>query len=895
MKMMRDAMIKIKGSSLEAEKNSESETKSPIIEERVCENESIRDDHEENKVLGIDESILDPAEEPGVKPIEESNEGPVEEAAKGDVPDPGQEILVGEITADPVAISLEQDEMSDSDRYCEAVNLYRLGLAGDKEAVVKAFELLKAVLQKDPENHLAQAYLGSATSLLGRDVADPNERFKYAIQGLKILDKVVALEPDSIEIRGLRAFLCGKLPEQYFHRSDTAIEDFAYLIGRYEEDDSLFPKEFYCQLMFELGLAYNRLDKKKEAESICLKLLSLTDDPKYEALLKEEGILASKEPKWQKQAKRGYAVKSDWAKAKGDEKLQEAITLHRRALDHDMLAVEKAFDIFKQAHRRNPQDPLIRAYYADCLSLMAQNSADTSVMFRHATHAIKNLDQAVNADPDNITIRLLRGYNSFRIPEAFFKRTLTAIHDFNYLINKYKQDPTVLEQETYLQLLYDLGQAYDRLDLDEEAKIAWTQLSQSGDSKYNTLAKELLGGSNNSEFHELGENPSVAELLQEGIRLYELASGGNKKAGLKAQDLLRRACIADPLNSLAEGYYGISLAVAGQNSTDPTQMFRGFFKGLNHLKKAVARDPKDFRLHLLLANLFHNLSPSFFPANDKAIKEFKFLKMAYEKDKNIFSEEMYFKVLYDLGMCYQAEGDTEKAHKTWEKLSKITADPKFKELGEVKEEGDAEMTKDLEKVQEKYKEIAEELARERIKERSERKDKKRSKDNRKEESEEESEEESKEESKEETSDQPKGKSTRKHRKKDRKKAFETAKETPTARSKRRDKKRTTEDQPVDETTRKLKKKEREMLLEKVKEMTAVSSKRRDKKKVGADQPEGKLNRKLRKKEREEILEMVKTMIIKKGSGHRDKDKADNSGPKDIDVKPSEIPPEDQGA
>ena len=738
--------------------------------------------------------------------------------------------------------------------------MYRYGLAGDTQAAARAYDLLKTILQEDPENHLVKAYLGSAISLLGRDSTDSNERFKYTIKGLKILDKVVALEPENIEIRGLRAFLCARLPEQYFHRNDTAIEDFAYLVSRYEEDDCLFTKDFYCQLLFELGLALNRLGRKKETESTCFKLLSLTDDPKYKELIKQEGIVISNKPSGKKKVERGFAVNSNWTKVK-DEKLQEAISLHSRALTNSKPAIEKAFEIFKQAHKRNPQDPLVRAYYADCLAIMGLSSSDTAVMFRHTSHAIKNLDQAVNESPDNLTIRFLRGYNSYRIPEAFFKRTLTAIHDFEYLIRKYEQDPSIFEEETYGQLLCDLGHSYERLDLKEDAKEAWIKLSQFGDSKFKILVDEMIKDDSELSFIELGANPSFDELLKEGQRLYYFAVAGNKQAGLRAQELLRRACFADPLSALAECYYGSCLAVTGRNATNPQEMFQSFFKGLNHLKKGVAKNPNDPQLRLLLADLYHNLSPSFFPASDKAIKEFKFLKMAYEKDNSIFSEEVYFQVLYDLGVCHQSAGEADKAQKVWQMLSKKTADPKFKLLTDVEKEGDADM-KATDTVREKYKEIAEELASERSKERSGRKEKK-----------------SKGKSKRGSKDQIEElisqgieDSHKKSKLKNRKKVSKRSKEISVERKRHQEKEKTKDNPSEEKSSRKERKKGREKAIEKAQGKMGKKSSRRGKQRTKDEQPEQKSSSKGKKEGREKAIEIARGIMEEVKSSRMDKRK-----------------------
>lgn len=615
--------------------------------------------------------------------------------------------------------SIDYSGKSTEELFTEAMTLYQLGLSGDKEAVPQAFRLLINVLQNDRQNLLAEAYLGSVISLMGRDAQDANDRFKFVIKGLKILDKVVSLSPEHVEIRGMRAFVCSKLPEQFFHRNDTAIEDFSYLVSRYEEDESLFPKEFYNQILFELALAYHRLDKRSEAESTCRKLLSLTSDSKYKTLIKQEGILHSNLPHWQRKAEQKSEIRNSWAKLMYDEKVQEGITLHDRAIADDQYALEKAFDIFKQAHKRNPQDPLIKAYYADCLSLMGLNAPDTTIMFRHATHAVKTLDQAVNSSPEDITIRLLRGYNSYRIPEAFFRRTLTAIHDFEYILQRFEEDPSLLPEETYWQLLYDLGDAYERLEMTEEAQATWRKLSQCGDTPYQDYVKESINESPKSSL-DLGSNPSPEDLLQEGLRLHEQSITGNKNIRGKAYQVLLKAHEADITNPVAQGYLGSSMAIYGQDSTDPSEIYHYFFKGMNHLKKAIANDPNNYTLHLLLAQVMYHYSPNFFRGNEKIIKEFKFLKLAYERDNSIFPEEDYLEILYDLGACYQRSGDPEKAKKCWERLSKLTINPKYSKWAEESQEGEVDMDKDS--IRDKFKEIAEDIAQERAKEKAKEKE-----------------------------------------------------------------------------------------------------------------------------------------------------------------------------
>ncbi len=171
----------------------------------------------------------------------------------------------------------------------EAANLYMLGVGGDKQAVKDAIDLLKKLHSHEPENHVVEAYLGSALALIGRDAVSPVEKFKNTNNGLKMLDHAAILEPDNIEIRNLRANVSFKLPEMYFHRTGMAIEDFLYIASRYEEDDTIFAPDLYWQTLFNIGSAFKTLGYTQDAHSAWDKLFSVTADPAYKELAAKEG------------------------------------------------------------------------------------------------------------------------------------------------------------------------------------------------------------------------------------------------------------------------------------------------------------------------------------------------------------------------------------------------------------------------------------------------------------------------------------------------------------------------------------------------------------------------------------------------------------------------------
>lgn len=174
--------------------------------------------------------------------------------------------------------------------FAEGVKLHQLGIQGDKNAVKKAYDIFKKIHELDPQDLVSEAYLGSLTSLLGRDSIDPNQKLKLALQGLKILDKVIINDPRNIETRSIRAYVNFNLPEMFFHRTASAIEDFNTLVSLYEHDNLVFTQEFYWQVLYDLGVAYKRLGKKEQTQGVWAKLLKVTKDPQIIERLKQEKI-----------------------------------------------------------------------------------------------------------------------------------------------------------------------------------------------------------------------------------------------------------------------------------------------------------------------------------------------------------------------------------------------------------------------------------------------------------------------------------------------------------------------------------------------------------------------------------------------------------------------------
>lgn len=174
-----------------------------------------------------------------------------------------------------------------SQEFAEAVRLHHLGVDGDKAAVRKAHAMLEK-LQQQVNDNLVRAYYGSVLTLVGRDAVNPTERVQKALQGVKILNEAVAKEPNNIEIRLLRGFVCNRLPKVYFHRTQTAVEDFNHVLALDAKKRRL-SRELYWKVLYELGEAHKKLGQNEHAKAVWSRLKAQTS--RYDEQLRKQEFL----------------------------------------------------------------------------------------------------------------------------------------------------------------------------------------------------------------------------------------------------------------------------------------------------------------------------------------------------------------------------------------------------------------------------------------------------------------------------------------------------------------------------------------------------------------------------------------------------------------------------
>ncbi len=91
-------------------------------------------------------------------------------------------------------------------------------------AAADAVDALTALTGAEPQNAVALAYLGSSYAISARDAGSVTDKIRFTNRGLRQLDEAVALSPDDIVVRLVRANVQKNLPAM-FARSERLVED----------------------------------------------------------------------------------------------------------------------------------------------------------------------------------------------------------------------------------------------------------------------------------------------------------------------------------------------------------------------------------------------------------------------------------------------------------------------------------------------------------------------------------------------------------------------------------------------------------------------------------------------------------------------------------------------
>jgi len=108
---------------------------------------------------------------------------------------------------------------------------------------------------------------------------------------------------------------------------------------------------------------------------------------------------------------------------------------------------------------------------------------------RYVNNGLKEMDKAVELDPNNVSIRMIRGSNSLSLPN-FFDRAPTAVADFEYLTKLIEKSPNSFDPDYCAGVYLKLGLAYKKMDKMQKARTSWEKAAAA--SENSQAAKEAL-------------------------------------------------------------------------------------------------------------------------------------------------------------------------------------------------------------------------------------------------------------------------------------------------------------------------------------------------------------------------------------------------------------------
>jgi hypothetical protein len=145
------------------------------------------------------------------------------------------------------------------------------------------------------------------------------------------------------------------------------------------------------------------------------------------------------------------------------------VGLYEQSIAGNKQAAREANVLLESLRSKYPGRPLADAYHGGIMIFMARDKRSDLQKLRYARKGLKLLDGAVAAAPQDLAIRLIRGKAAYNLPQKQFRRTATAIEDYELLLRHEAELSKFMSPEGVIQLKNELGEAYRNVDRDQEA------------------------------------------------------------------------------------------------------------------------------------------------------------------------------------------------------------------------------------------------------------------------------------------------------------------------------------------------------------------------------------------------------------------------------------------
>jgi gas vesicle protein len=140
------------------------------------------------------------------------------------------------------------------------------------------------------------------------------------------------------------------------------------------------------------------------------------------------------------------------------------IAYHRIARKDAKTYAPKAVEILTKAFEANRKDYETMCYLGSATTMMANCTWNPMKKMAYVNKGAGLMDKAIRKDPDNISVRMTRAYNSKSLP-SFLNRGHLAVEDFEYLADLIEKNPKAyvsIKEDVYTNLCELYSKAGDQ-------------------------------------------------------------------------------------------------------------------------------------------------------------------------------------------------------------------------------------------------------------------------------------------------------------------------------------------------------------------------------------------------------------------------------------------------
>ena len=163
---------------------------------------------------------------------------------------------------------------------------------------------------------------------------------------------------------------------------------------------------------------------------------------------------------------------------------------HDFGIEGDKEVVKKGEKYLEKAIELDSKNAIAVAYYGSILTMKARDAKMPWNKIKYGKKGLSFIDQAVELEPDNLEVRIIRAMNSFYAP-SFLGRLKYSFEDFQYVIKNDQFINWSADAKAYI--YFNLGNAYKKDNKSVEAKKYYEMaLKEAPSSKSGKAAKLAL-------------------------------------------------------------------------------------------------------------------------------------------------------------------------------------------------------------------------------------------------------------------------------------------------------------------------------------------------------------------------------------------------------------------